>query len=396
MHSIVPRISEHVPGRLGAWLMGASYAIALAALANANAVFIATWQEATHSTGVDEPGAFVISSIGVDPAFDPGTSIQHDLELIRTTPGVLAATPAMVVPLSGLEISTGLSATPQKSTDQRAFLYPVDEQGVAAFGLKLVAGRGFTHDEVTVSGQLASHDRWDVIIVSNALAHALFGTSSAVGRDIYLGGKHSARIIGVVERLDGPLAQLPPVVRQRSIMVPQIAWLNNQSRYIVRSRETDAREVADRTQQRLAQANLQRQLEPVEFFTELRRDAYFWQFIIARFAGALICAVVLVNALGVFVRSRVEAAARFSMSRGKGGAREWFSYLSLPTVLPLLLGGATGVWLSFALNNWLVTHFYFQSLDMSTVSWGGALLVISSLGGLLAAAVRKPARRISR
>jgi hypothetical protein len=103
-----------------------------------------------------------------------------------------------------------------------------------------------------------------------------------------------------------------------------------------------------------------------------------------------------VNALGVFVRSRVEAAARFSMSRGKGGAREWFSYLSLPTVLPLLLGGATGVWLSFALNNWLVTHFYFQSLDMSTVSWGGALLVISSLGGLLAAAVRKPARRISR
>lgn len=377
------------------WLMAAAQAITLAALTNAGSVFLTSWREATHSTGVEESGAFVITSVGLDASFDPGHTVRRDLDLIRATPGVLAATPAMIVPLSGLEASTGLSARPQASTDVRAFIYHVDEQGIPALGVHLIAGRAFARDDIVVSGPV-THDRWDVVIVSQALARALFGAASAIGRDVYLGGKYRARIVGVVERLDGPLAHLPPVVRQRSIMVPQIAWLNAESRYVVRTEERELRGVAALTRLRLAQADPRRQIQSVELFATLRRDAYFWEFVISGFAGAALCALIVVNSLGVFARALLHLNGHFPASRSPQRLRSRvarFAHLSAYAALPLLVGIGIGVLLSLTLNEWLVVRFNFPALTATTVVCGGIVVAISNQGALLVASLAGGGRR---
>src|SRR5690606_29432185 len=74
-------------------------------------------------SGVDENNLFTIRSTGYGTSFNDRAAIAEDLDMIRSLPGVIAATVSNAVPVSTSGSSTGMT-------------------------LELVAGRDFTAEDV--------------------------------------------------------------------------------------------------------------------------------------------------------------------------------------------------------------------------------------------------------
>ena len=114
-----------------------------------------------------------------------------------------AATLSSGIPLSGGGSSNTLYQTAEakgKGTPMNYFY--VDEGGVDALGVRLVAGRNFRADEILPEDPL-QHEAVPSVIMTRALAKALFGTGNAVGRVTYDGLGRPVTVIGVIEHMQG-------------------------------------------------------------------------------------------------------------------------------------------------------------------------------------------------
>ena len=108
------------------------------------------------------------------------------------------------VPLDGSGYGLPLSVKPdQRTPSAYPSIYHTDEHGLAALGVKLIAGRWFTANEV---GLLRFYENKPpaAVVVTRELAGTLFPGGDALGQIIYLSPTQSTRIIGVIEKLQTP------------------------------------------------------------------------------------------------------------------------------------------------------------------------------------------------
>jgi putative ABC transport system permease protein len=194
----------------GALLLAiAQISFTLAVLANALVVIDTYRSRLALETGIDPRSTVTVEVEPIDRAyFDEAGRVQNDaqrqIDRLRGLPGVEAVSQVGSFPLSGE--SPMRASWPQGGEEAKAVrhsVYAGDQAFLDAFGLKLVAGRTFSPEEVNWTSSMNAEDRVAVVLVSKELAEQLFPGENPLGKQIQTEGGRLDTIVGVVDRMPG-------------------------------------------------------------------------------------------------------------------------------------------------------------------------------------------------
>ena len=162
-------------------------------LVNALYIVVQRVQKIHRPTGIDEQNILIIDSSGFTERFQEVPSVQEDLAYLRGVSGVIVAAAANSIPLSSGGNNDQLVTRPEGRRSDYYNQIEIDEQGLDALGLRLVAGRNFRHDEIEPPLTKMDATRFVAqIIVSRALAEHLFPQQNTLGKTVYNAFNHSA------------------------------------------------------------------------------------------------------------------------------------------------------------------------------------------------------------
>jgi putative ABC transport system permease protein len=378
--------------KLGAILVAFQIALTVAIVSNAVLIAGRYVIEMQRPSGVDEDNVFSFTNQWVGAPRDMLAAEREDLEVIRGTPGVLDAYATNSMPLHGQQIGSEgwpLTRTPSQPgffelQSSISSMYAVDEHALQTLGLRIVAGRWFTPQDVQIGARPAAGYQ---IVVTKALADHLLPEGNAAGRVVYL-INIPCTIVGVVDTLVSatPWTSFFQLNPQYSVLA---GWVRaGRTRlYVVRARPGMLEQTLPDVEKRLRKTNPQRIITELRTFKETRWLAYRDNRAIAwTFAG--VCALLLiVTALGIVRLTSYWIAQRrqqIGMRRALGARRSnILAYYQTENLLIAGLGIVVGGFLAGAVNLWLVKSFSIQRLDWSYVAIGAiAVLILGQLAAL--------------
>ena len=380
--------------KVGALLIALQVACVMTVTVNSAGIVREQVRLIGEPSGVPEAELFHLTTSGFAPGFNARATVLDDLALIRQTPGVRAATVVNSVPLGGSGWSTGVQAEPgPEQPSHPAPVYMVDEQGLATFGVALIAGRDFAPEDVRERGPAVA-DWPDKAILSAALARTLWPDTTpaqAAGRVFYVNGKPTTAI-GIVAVLQAPWAGGPNA--GQTMLVPD-KLMQRGVQYLVRTEPGRVDELMPRIEERLAGANRDRIVRAPWSMTETRAKSYQERKAVATLLTAVMALLLTVNALGIVgltaysVRRRTK---QIGTRRALGATRrDILRYFLVENSLVTAVGVTLGSAMTVTFNVFLV-----QAVPlMPKLDWRFVLLgaVAMWLVGLLA--VLAPARRAS-
>src|ERR1700732_1687945 len=144
-----PILSSMRRNKFGAFLIATQMAVTLAFLANALTLVEQRIAWSDRPTGMAEADAFVVHTETVDHPDDLAARQASDIASLRALPGVVDAYITDMYPLEGGGWTETVNLTPdQKTPTAFAAHYMGDDHALHTMGLKLIAGRNFTPDEI--------------------------------------------------------------------------------------------------------------------------------------------------------------------------------------------------------------------------------------------------------
>ena len=207
---IRPIFSALLRSKTGAVLIALQVALTLAILSNASYVVQDRLAVAARPTGTDEENVFFTRWYAFREGVDIPAMLDRDLALIRAIPGVRSVATANMAPLtqSGWNLSVSRHQDAEREETFNTAFYFTSESLIDALGLELVQGRDFRPDEVQIVEPSIANIEPKSAILTRALAEQLFPDESEyVGKTAFLGDSQF-EVVGIVERLQSPWAQL--------------------------------------------------------------------------------------------------------------------------------------------------------------------------------------------
>jgi putative ABC transport system permease protein len=320
---------------------------------------------------MDTDNLIFVQSFGYAPGYNHENTIREDLDVLRTMPGVIAASPINGIPLSGGGSATTYSISAEdKSPDETGNYYEVDEQGLDALGVKLVAGRAFT-SEIIKYATGPSSEMVPEVIMTRAMAKKLFDTDDVVGKRVYDNLGQSATIVGVIDQMLGAWVdwdKLPQVVFHPVVAEGPLA------RYVVRTRPGQRAAVMKEIETKLGESNRTRVISWVREHDYYITRSYKADTRMAVLLGSLIALLVSMTALGIVGLASFTVNARVKQigTRRAVGARriDILRYFMVENWLLTTVGVVLGAILSFAFSYWLSNAFELPKLSPTYVAIG--------------------------
>jgi putative ABC transport system permease protein len=375
--------------KIGALLLVLQIAISLAVMSNCLSIIQDNLAQMRRPTGVDEANIFLVSNQWLSKPADLGPRIQADLDALRSVPGIMDAEATNSYPLHGGGSRGGLSLKPDQKVPIPTAQYYVDEHGLAAYGLKLAAGRWFTAGEI---GEVRVHDSENPasVIVTAALAHELYPFGNALGQVVYWTPAASSRIVGIVERAQAPWAAWTQARAEYSAFLPY-HYIDNWVMYVVRSRPGQISGAVRTVEDQLFKLTRQRVIE-AETFTEARDSAYFDP----RSTGvllAILCAILLaVTIFGIVGLTTYWVGQRrryIGMRRALGARRiDILRYFHTENLLIAGSGVLLGILLGLGGNLWLASHLELGRMSVGYVCVGAVIIMAISQAAVFFPAMR--------
>ena len=397
---IRPIISALMRSKVALILIGLQIALTLAVVCNALFIINERIERTGRPSGMNETDTFMVSSSGFGADFNVKTTIAEDLAALRGLPGVRAVAPINSVPMNNSGWGMGASLTPdQKVSNASAAYYFVDEHGLDAYGLNLIAGRNFKADEITTRDR--NSDGWTAsLIISKALADKLFPGEDAIGKQFYVDQKQKPRtVVGVVERMQVPwpgfAVRNDPNSVEYSMLVPQILASGKGSTYLVRTEPGGRDELMKTAEKKLMDSNHGRIVRSLRSIEQVRSNCYRSDRAMMIILGIVIVCLLTITALGIvgmasfWVTQRTkQIGTRRALGATRGSILRYFLTENfLITSGGLILGAV----LAYAFSFWLMSHYQARLLPWHYVPIG--FLCLWALGQL---AVLGPATRASR
>ena len=384
-----PILSAMLRNKTGAILVGLQIALTLAVVANSVAIITTRVEKIGRPPGIDSDNLIFVQSYGFGPNYVQRSTIDDDLRLLRSLPGVISAAPISQIPLSqgGSATNLGPEQTREKVTIKTNH-FSVDEHGVEALGVKLVEGRNFTQSEIQYTPDPNSSDFVPFVILNRDAAKAIFGTEHAVGKTVY-DLSHSAVVIGIMENMLGSWVGWDKLTQV--MLTPRIE-AGPLARYVVRAEPGQRDALIAEIEQKLANSNPNRAITYVKSHTEIKKRSYRADSRMVAFLSVLIVLMVSVTALGIVGLASFHVNVRRKQigTRRAVGARriDIIRYFMLENWLLTTGGVVAGSILAFAFGQWLSSAYSLPRLPPLYV--GGGVLVLWVLGQL---AAFLPARR---
>jgi putative ABC transport system permease protein len=385
-----PILSAMLRNKTGAILVGLQIALTLAVVANAVFIIMQRVEKIGRPSGIDSDNIFFVQSYGFGPGYNHRDTVRHDLDLIRSLPGVIAASVTNGVPLSGGGMQSIHQIAPtEEAPDVSANIYQVDEQGVEAFGVKLAEGRAFNEAEIQYTDNPIDSSFVPSVIITRDLAKAVYGDEPALGKTLYDGLGQSAVVVGVMENMLGAWVDWDKL--SQVILYPRIPT-GPIARYIVRAEPGKRDALIAEVERKLGDAHISRAVSwvrPHSYYTErsYRADSRM-----VAFLSVITVLMISVTALGVVGLASFQVNVRRKQigTRRAVGARkiDIVRYFMFENWLLTTGGVILGTMLAFGFGQWLSSEYSLPRLQPLYVASGVVLLWI--LGQV---AVFVPARR---
>lgn len=393
-----PILSALLRNKTGPALVALQIALALAITVNAIYVSMQRLEVANLPTGLDTANTFWISTRAYAKDLSFSSMVRSDLAELRSMPGVVAATMISDIPLRGSVDNQMFlyGARPGIPSKQNlAFLYLIDEQGVAALGAKLIAGHGF--DAATVL-PLTDEKRSDAFfntlppeaIITRAFAKDLFPDgSSGFGKTIYGARDRPFRIVGVIDTMLGPWPLAP---KNEQIILAPAASPGPDAYYLVRTRSGRRDALMRQAEDALTISQTGRAVNKVEALDETAARNNFYLRHMATVLAIVVAVVLCVTALGIYGLATFSVTTRTKQigTRRALGARKFhiIRQFLVESCIITTAGVIPGTVLALAFNARLAPMIRSPRLPLSYLV--GGILALWILG--LVATLR-PARR---
>jgi putative ABC transport system permease protein len=375
-----PILSAMRRNKFGAVLIATQMAVTLAFLANALTLVEQRMAWSARPSGLDEVNIFVMQSQRVDHPEDLAARQTLDVATLRALPGVVDAFATNMYPLRGGGLIETVNLTEdQKTPSAFAAQYMGDEHALNTMGLKLMAGRNFTAQEV------ANRTENDIpppagFIVTRTLAAKLFPRGNALGQSIYVENAKPVAIIGIVDRLQGPMTAatgLYSTFADNSLMTPY-HLVGERDVYMVRTQPGQRDAVTRAAEAALFKLDESRILQS-RAMQQVRVDAYRGDHGLIVLLTCICIALLTVTAFGIVGLTSYWVAKRrqeIGIRRALGATRQGIlRYFQTENFMIAAAGAAIGIAFAVALNLWMVRSFEMVRMDNSR-ALGGALIIL--------------------
>jgi putative ABC transport system permease protein len=391
-----PILSALLRNRTGAVLVAIQIAIALAVLVNAVYIVKQRVDKIGRPTGMDIANILVVSSSGFTRDYDYVAAIRDDLAYVRGVSGVIAATPVNSVPLSNAGSARNLANRPNERAmgGENGQYLEVDEQGLDALGLHLIAGRAFRAEEIQPPVTNSTVSRFESeIIMTKAMANALFPNENAVGKTVYDQLRHPATVIGVVAQMQAAWSENPHL--NNVYLLPRLPFsYSGAIYYIIRTQPGQRDTVARALEEHLSASNPNRLIDWIRPLQRFKDRSYAADKNMEIFLVTVTTLLVAISMLGIFGLATFNVSTRTKQigTRRAIGARrgDILRYFMVENAMVTTTGIAVGCALALGVGYWLSLQYQLPRLDLYYLVGGVPLLW--TIGQL---AVWQPARKAS-
>ena len=190
-------------------------------------------------------------------------ALRDDLAYIRGISGVIAATSANSVPLSngGSAQTLGTEPNARPGAGENANYYEIDEQGVDALGLRVIAGRAFRREEILPPVTLTTATSFPAqVILTKEMAAALFPDQNPIGRTVYDQFHHPSTVIGIVAHMQATWTEYAHL--NNVYLMPRLPFsYSGAIYYIVRAKPGQRDAVSRSIEEHLSKSNPNRLID---------------------------------------------------------------------------------------------------------------------------------------
>ena len=332
-------------------------------------------------TGLAENDLLSFRVTAINSDFNPKTAVLDDLDYLRSNPGVVAATQTNTIPLSGSGWSMTVSSAghgAEEGININASKYMMDVQSVDTTGIKILAGRSFTRDDIYWSSENSNPPN---ILISSALANILFPdleTDEIVGKPIFHSDT-SQTIVGIYERLQVPW---PSVTQNEyvSMIVPQqLDWTS--FLYLVRTLPGRSESLMPEIEDALYRSNSSRLIRDMRTFSETRDLGYLVDNTITVMLAVTMLMLLGVTSFGIAGLATYSVRQRYKqigIRRALGAERSDIAFYFLVEISVITaIAMSIGTLLAFGISVLLVQAFEFPLLNVFhlALGWLGIWLI---------------------
>lgn len=391
--SIRPLLSALGRSPAGAILVTLQIAITLAVLVNAAWIVRQHIAQIELPTGFDTQDTFAFQIASLSEQFNVAQAESEDLAYLRALPDVVAATITSGIPLTG----QGSSFTRfWRQPGQRggsvlsAILSDDDQSLLTTLAVSLRAGREFTATEILPLPAGRESRRPSEIIITQALAQALFPAGNALGNSVYDDGNTPLTVIGITSDFMGAVDDSG--LRYQTTLLPTTPGKHGYYSILVRTRPGSRDAVLNAARQHIGASRRDGVISATMTLVKARQGLQTDDRNMAIFLTGVTALMLAVCCLGVFGLTTFNVGSRTRQigTRRAVGARrrDIVAHFMMENAIILTLGALLGSVLALAVGYWLTLHYSLPRLDLGYLLAG---VVVLWLIGLLAA--WQPARR---
>jgi putative ABC transport system permease protein len=390
-----PIVSALLRNRAGALLVAAQVAIALAVLVNAVYMVKQRIDLIGRPTGIDEENIFVVGVTGFTKDFNYSAMLDEDITWLRSIPGVVAATASNAVPLSGGGSSDYVHLTPNAKGGRESLVnyFQLNEQGADALGIKLIAGRWFTREEIQAPKPTLFTPYAGPVVITKDYAERIFPNDNALGKVVYGSGGEPLPIIGIVDHMLGSWLtgfDIPP-----GVMFLALEPTGPGTRYLVRTKPGMRDQLMRKVEAELGARNEERSVNYVRTLSQYKARSYLSDRNMGIYLVIVTTLLLAVTSLGIFALATFNVSTRTKQvgtRRAVGARRRDIVAHFLVENWMIMTGGVfVGCVLALAAGHLLSMQYNLPRVDLYYIV--GGMLVIWLVG---VAAAWHPSRRAAR
>lgn len=386
---IRPLLSALRRSPTGALLVTLQVAITLAVLVNASFLVSQRIAQIEQSTGLDTRNTFGMIIGGTSNRFDVASAESEDLAYLRGLPGVVAATVTMGIPLTG-EGSWNTTLWPQpgqRGAGVSANVMSGDGQALlSTLDVRVIAGRNFRADEIQ---PLSSKAAPSEIVLTRALAEALFPRGNALGRTVY-NGDAPVTVIGIAANFMGATGS--DTGDYHEAILPLTPGQSGFYALLVRTRPGRRDAIMREAQQHIGASHPDGVIADTKTLATAKDGFEANNRNVAIFLAVVTALMLIVCCLGIFGLATFNVGSRTRQigTRRAVGARkrDIVVHFLMENALVLTAGALLGSALALAIGNWLTMRYSLPRLDPAYLI--GGVLALWIIGQL---AAWQPARR---
>ena len=393
-----PILSTLLRAKTSPLLIAAQVALTLAIICNALYIIEDRLSTSARPSGVDETNGFLIAFSAARPIDDIESMQRRDLEAIRGVPGVVAAAWTNQVPLGRSGWNTGgINIDPQQAStvEIQAAQYMSGDPLIEAFGARLLEGREFLPEEITVHDPRQEAPTVQHGMLSLTLAQRLWPEEERfVGRQFYLGDGENAtplEVVGVVELLQSPWASVDRFSAESALILPR-RYLDDYSQYFVRTEQGQRDAVMREVEKALVALRGDRVLRFNRSMEQIRERRYAGERLMAGLLIGVTAFLLLITASGIVGMASLwvnQRRKQIGVRRALGARRvDILRYFLIENLLITSGGVAVGLLLALLLNDVLVRELSMPRMPPAYLLGGSLFMWLLGLAAVLAPAIR--------